>query len=76
MELVEGKDQQEKVQNAKDAETEWTGGSGTGEASRTGHCRTGQYLKRTRNPDTVECEWCRYKVQTGEHLFNHCSKWK
>jgi len=30
---------------------------------RTGHCRTGQYLKRTKNADTAERGWCQYKTQ-------------
>jgi len=43
---------------------------------RTGHCRTSQYLKWTKNSDTAECGWCKYKVQTREHLFKHCERWK
>jgi len=43
---------------------------------KTGHCCTGQYLKWTKNSDTAECGWCRYKSQTREHLFKNCDKWK
>ena len=43
---------------------------------KTGHCRTGQYLKATKNTATAECGWCHYKTQTREHLFKHCDKWK
>ena len=43
---------------------------------RTGHCRTGQYLEWTRNADTAECGWCKYRVLTREHLFKHCGRWK
>jgi len=39
---------------------------------RTGHCRTGQYLKWTKNADTAEFGWCRYKTQTRDHLFKNC----
>jgi len=41
---------------------------------KTGHCRTGQYLKWTKNSDTAECGWCQYKTQTREHLFKNCDK--
>jgi ribonuclease HI len=43
---------------------------------RTGHCRTGQYLKWTKNADSAECGWCRYRTQTREHLFKNCERWK
>ena len=43
---------------------------------KTGHCRTGQYLKWTKNSDTAECGWCQYKTQTREHLFKNCDKWR
>jgi len=43
---------------------------------RTGHCRTGQYLKWTKSADTAECGWCKYKVQTREHLLKNCPEWK
>src|SRR5258705_8389178 len=39
---------------------------------KTGHCLTGQYLAwTTRRPD-ASCWWCRYKIQTREHLFKCC----
>jgi len=43
---------------------------------RSGHCRTGQYLKWTKNADTATCGWCQYKNQTREHLLKHCPRWK
>ena len=43
---------------------------------KTGHCRTGQYLNWTKNQPTPKCWWCRYRTQTGDHLFKECSEWK
>ena len=43
---------------------------------RTGHWRTGQYLKWTKNSNTAECGWCRYRTQTREHLFKNCDRWR
>jgi len=43
---------------------------------RTGHCRTGQYLKWTKNANTAACGWCQYKIQTRNHLFKECKQWK
>jgi len=43
---------------------------------KTGHCRTGQYLKWTKNSDTAECGWCQYTTQTREHLFKNCDRWR
>jgi len=43
---------------------------------KTGHCRTGQNLKWTKNSDKAECGWCQYKTQTSEHLFKNCDKWR
>jgi len=43
---------------------------------KTGHCRIGQYLKWTKNSDTAECGWCRYRTQTREHLFKNCDRWR
>jgi len=41
---------------------------------RTGQCRTGQYLKWTKDTDSAECGWGRYKTQTRELLFNNCDR--
>jgi len=43
---------------------------------KTGHCRTGQYLKWTKNSNTAECGRCQYKTQTREHLFKNCDRWR
>jgi len=43
---------------------------------KTGHCRTGQYLKWTKNSNTAECGWCQYRTQTREHLFKNCDRWR
>jgi len=43
---------------------------------KTGNCRTGQYLKWTKNSNTAECGWCRYKTQTREYLFKNCDRWR
>jgi len=43
---------------------------------KTGHCRTGQYLKWTKNSDKAERGWCQYKTQTREHLFKNCDRWR
>jgi len=44
--------------------------------TRTGHCHTGQYLKRTTKTDRAERRRRHYKTQTREHLFKHCKEWK
>jgi len=43
---------------------------------KTGRCRIGQYLKWTKNSNTAECGWCRYKTRTREHLFKNCDRWR
>jgi hypothetical protein len=43
---------------------------------KTGHCLTGQYLQWAKNRTTGKCGWCSYKVQTREHLFKNCPRWK
>jgi hypothetical protein len=43
---------------------------------KTGHCLTGQYLKWTKNRATAKCGWCPCKMQTWEHLFKNCPRWK
>ena len=43
---------------------------------KTGHCLTGQYLNWTKNRPTPQCWWCRYPIQTREHLFKECPEWK
>ena len=39
---------------------------------KTGHCLTAQYLNWTTRRPTPQCWWCRYSVQTWEHLFKEC----
>jgi hypothetical protein len=42
-----------------------------------GHAPTGAYLKRFGHREDDICWWCRGgAVQTREHLFRHCSRWK
>jgi hypothetical protein len=43
---------------------------------KTGHCLTGQYLKWTKSRASAKCGWCSYGVQTREHLFKNCPRWK
>jgi hypothetical protein len=43
---------------------------------KTGHCLTGQYLKWTKSRASAKCGWCSCEVQTREHLFKNCRKWK
>jgi hypothetical protein len=43
---------------------------------KTGHCLTGQYLQRIKNRPSAKCGWCPCKVQTREHLFRNCPRWK
>jgi len=43
---------------------------------KTGHCLTGQYFNLTKNRPTPQCWWCRYRMQTREHLFKECPEWK
>jgi len=43
---------------------------------RTRHCRTGKYLKWTKDADTAACGWCQYKTQTREYLFKNCKRRK
>ena len=56
-------------------------GSTKGLASRfyqlkTGHCRTGQYLRWAKARPTAQCWWCRCPTQTRDHLLKGSSKWK
>jgi hypothetical protein len=43
---------------------------------KTGHCLTGQYLQGIGSSPSAECGWCSYKMQTREHLFKNCPRWK
>jgi len=43
---------------------------------KTGHCLTGQYLKWTTRRPSPQCWWCRYEVQTRDHLLKECPEWK
>jgi ribonuclease HI len=43
---------------------------------KTGHCRTGQYLKWSKSRTSAKCGWCPCEVQTREHLFKNCRRWK
>jgi hypothetical protein len=43
---------------------------------KTGHCLTGQYLKWSKSCSTAGCGWCSCRVQTREHLFKNCPRWK
>ena len=44
---------------------------------KSGHAPTGAYLKRFGHREDDICWWCRGgAVQTREHLFHHCSRWK
>ena len=43
---------------------------------RTGHCLTGQYLNWTKRHPTPQCWWCPARMQTRDHLFKECPKWK
>jgi len=41
------------------------------------HAPTGAYLHRFGHRENDRCWWCRGgAVQTREHLFRHCSRWK
>jgi len=41
-----------------------------------GHCLTGQYLEWMENPTLAQCQWCRCKEQTSEHVFKNCGQGK
>jgi len=43
---------------------------------KTGHCLTVQYLHWTKNRPTPQCWWCRYQMQTRDHLFKECPERK
>jgi hypothetical protein len=44
---------------------------------KSGHAPTGTYLKRFGHREDDKCWWCRGgTLQTREHLFRHCSRWK
>jgi hypothetical protein len=44
---------------------------------KSGHAPTGPYVKRFRYREDDMCWWCGGgAVQTREHLFRHCSRWK
>ena len=43
---------------------------------KTGHARTGQYLHWAKVRPTAQCWWCRCPLQTRDHLFKVCPKWK
>jgi hypothetical protein len=43
---------------------------------KTGHYLTGQYLKWSKSRVSAECGWCSCKVQTREHLFKNCRRWR
>jgi hypothetical protein len=43
---------------------------------KTGHYLTVQYLKWTKSRPSAKCGWCSYEVQTREHLFKNCPRWK
>ena len=43
---------------------------------KTGYCRTGQYLHWAKNRPDPQCWWCQCPVQTRDHLFRECRKWK
>jgi len=43
---------------------------------KTGHARTGQYLRWARVRPTVQCWWCQCPSQTRDHLFKRCPEWK
>ena len=41
-----------------------------------GHALTGVYLEHIKKKESKECWWCRYLMQTVDHLFKWCKKWK
>jgi len=41
-----------------------------------GHCLTGQYLYWTKNRPNPQRWWCRYQIQTREHIFKLCPERK
>jgi hypothetical protein len=44
---------------------------------KSGHAPTGTYLKRFGHREDDKCWWCGSgTLQTREHLFRHCSRWK
>jgi hypothetical protein len=42
----------------------------------TGHYLTGKYLQWTMEQPTAKCSSCRYSMETRDHLFNVCPRWK
>jgi hypothetical protein len=43
---------------------------------KTGHCLTGQYLNWTKSRPSAQCWWCPYRMQSREHVFRNCPRWK
>jgi hypothetical protein len=43
---------------------------------KTGHCLTGQHLSWTQSRPSAQCSWCPYRMQTWEHVFKNCPRWK
>ena len=43
---------------------------------KTRHSLTEQYLYWTESRHTAQCWWCRYRTQTGDHLYKVYSEWK
>jgi len=44
---------------------------------KSGHAPVGTYLKRFGHREDDKCWWCGSRtLQTREHLFRHCSRWK
>ena len=41
-----------------------------------GHGAIGIYLARIRKIETPECWWCREPVQSVEHLYTRCRRWR
>jgi len=78
--MGEGESEGEKVQDVE-ADEQRGGASpqaagGPFSPDQNGPLPDGEYLEWTRNADTAECGWCKYRVQTREHLFKHCGRWK
>ena len=43
---------------------------------KSGHARTGQYLHWAKVRPTAQCWWCQCPVQTRDHLFKECPRWR
>jgi hypothetical protein len=41
-----------------------------------GHALTGVYLECINKKENRECLWCGHSMQTVDHLFTWCKKWK